>query len=148
MRRLNTRPPRSAAPRIARAGAGVFALLAKQTRFIDPGLAEQWPSLAGERVAALCRPGKITGRPPGRTLELHAVSGAAAAELNMLKDGLLARLNAYFGPSFITRIAVRQRPAAASPAEPAGRDDGLGAALSSFRAAVRRRGPAEPGKNE
>ncbi|MEZ5893059.1 MAG: DciA family protein [Parvularculaceae bacterium] len=144
MRPFRTKPPRSAAPPVSRAASGVFAELARQTKFIDPALAEQWPSLAGERAAALCRPGKITGRPPGRTLEVHAASSAAAAEIALLADGLIARLNGYFGPGFITRLSVRQ---SAPPPAPAGAGDGLGAALSSFRAAVRRRTPENPEDN-
>ena len=52
----STRPARSAAPAIARAGASVFADLAKRTKFMDPALAERWPALAGEKIAALARP--------------------------------------------------------------------------------------------
>ena len=142
-----TRPARSSAPAIARASAGVFRDLAQRTKFMDPALAERWPQLAGEKLAALCRPGRLTGRGLGRTLELYVPHGAAAAAAEMERDGLIARLNAYLGPGSVSRIAIIQtgkapkaptRPAAGK-AETAGGDVELGAALASFRAAIHRR---------
>ncbi|WP_375201184.1 DciA family protein [Hyphococcus sp.] len=142
-----TRPIRSAAPAIARASAGVFRKLAQQTKFMDPALAERWPQLAGEKLAALCRPGRLTGRGPGgggRTLELFVPNGAAAAAVDMERDGLIARLNTYLGPGSVSRIAVIQTgkavTASKGPAPEGGGEDGeLGAALASFRTAIRRR---------
>lgn len=145
-RRRNTRPARSAAPAIARAGALVFSDLAKRTKFMDPALADRWGALAGEKVAALARPGRMTGGPRGRTLELFVANGAAAAAVQMERDGLIARLNAYLGPGVIDRIAVIQTGRSPqSPKTGAAPDDKppaegeLGAALASFRAAIRRR---------
>ncbi len=143
-----TRPARSSAPAIARVSAGVFRDLAKRTKFMDPALAERWPQLAGEKLAALCRPGRLTGRASGkgggRTLELYVPHGAAAAAAEMERDGLIARLNAYLGPGSVSRIAIIQTgKAPKAPMRPAadkGAADGeLGAALASFRAAVHRR---------
>ncbi len=112
---------------------------------MDPALAERWPALAGEKVAALCRPGRMTGRAPGKTLELYVANGAAAAAVQMEIDGLIARLNAYLGPGALSRVTVIQtgrdpapapRQAALPSAEP---ETPFGAALASFRAAISRR---------
>lgn len=149
--RFQTKPARSAPPPLARVSAAVFAMLARKTKFMDPSLAESWPQLAGDRLAGLCRPGRITGsRNGGKTLELHVASGAAAAEVQMEADGLMKRVNAYLGPGAIARIAVLQsggraggrapRPATHQSPDAAPPDDsGLGSALASFRAAIRRR---------
>ena len=145
----STRPARRAPPPIARAGAAVFAGLAKKTKFVEPALAENWPALAGEKLAGLCRPGRLTGRAPGKSLELRVPSGAAAAAVQMEADGLIARLNAYLGPGAVGRISIVQsgpaaRPKAGNKPAPDGQEEGpsdspLGAALASFKAAVRRR---------
>ena len=154
---FHTKPARPAAPPLARASSAVFALLARKTKFMDPALAESWPQLAGERLAALCRPGRLTGsRQGGRTLELHVASGAAAAEVQMEADGLLKRVNAYLGPGAVARIAVLQSggrgpsPDGDGPAPVGGAaalqppDSGpLGDALASLQAAARRRSGGE-----
>ena len=144
----STRPARRAPPPIARAGAAVFAGLAKKTKFVEPALAENRPALAGEKLAGLCRPGRLTGRAPGKTLELRVPSGAAAAAVQMEADGLIARLNAYLGPGAVGRVSivqsgppVRARGTQAGPAEPGLAEGELGAALASFRAAIARRNP-------
>ncbi len=144
---FSTRPARSAAPGLGRTTASVFADLARKTKYVDPALAERWPALAGEKLAALSRPGRLTGRGQGKTLELRVSSGAAAAAVQMETDGLIARVNAYLGPGTVSRIAVIQSGGAAraaAPAPPAGDpappdDAGLSSALASFRAAVNRR---------
>lgn len=142
-----TRAPIPAPPSIARATAAIFRNLAKRTKYVDPALAERWPQIAGEKLDGLCRPGRLTGRAGkqggGRTLELYVPNGAAAAVVDMERDGLLSRLNAYLGPGAVTRISVIQTGRAASAsstgseAPPA--DGELGSALASFRAAVRSR---------
>jgi hypothetical protein len=145
-RQIKTKPPRPAAPRLARMTANIFAELAKKTKFIDPSLAQSWPALAGERIAALSRPGRITGQGRDKTLEIHVRDGAAAAEVQMEADALIQRLNAFLGPRAIARLAIRQsaraEPANAT-AEPSDNSP-LGAALASFRAAVKRRTPENP----
>ena len=143
--RTKTRAARRAAPNVGRAGAEVFSALAKKTKFADPALADHWPDIAGGEIARLCRPGRITGRPPGRTLEVYVPSGAAAAQVQMQVETIKAGVNRYMGPGAIARITIIQtgqdRQMPAQPAAPAS-DEGkspLGAALSSFRAAVDRR---------
>ena len=147
--RRNSKPARAAPPPLARTSAGVFAELAKKTKFMDPVLAQSWPQLAGERIATLCRPGRIIGARDGKTLELHVANGSAAAEIQMQADQIIARVNGFLGPGAVARIALIQSGRAASraaskappgaataPNEP---DSALGAALSSFRAAIKRR---------
>ncbi|WP_428407835.1 DciA family protein [Hyphococcus sp.] len=137
-----TRAARRAPPSIARASAEIFRELAKRTKYVDPAIAERWPQLAGEKLARLCRPGRLTGRGPGRSLELYVANGAAAAAVDMERDGLIARLNSYLGPGSVARLSVIQtgRPSAgAEKVEEGPSDAELGAALASFRAAVRRR---------
>ena len=149
-RPAQTRAARRAPPKIASAGANVFAALAKKTKFADPELIGHWPTIAGADLAALCRPGRITGMRAGRggkgrTLEVIAANGAAAAETQMRADELLAKVNRYLGPNAVARIAVRQSNKAPEPAAAprmANAPDEaspLGDALSSFRSAVARR---------
>jgi len=141
---FRTKSARRAPPKIARASADVFAKLVRKTKYAEPSLAENWPSIAGGEIAELCRPGRITGPRSGRTLEVSAPSGAAATALAMRLDDLLARVNRYLGPNAISRISIIQR-ATRAPEKPAGSqsaDDDpspLGRALASFRAAVEKR---------
>ncbi len=142
-----TRPVRRAAPNIGRASASVFSRLLKKTSYADPGLCDHWPNIAGSEIAALCRPGRLTGRGPGRTLEIHTPSGAAAAQLQMQTEALKARVNRYLGPGAVDRITIiqsavpAQLPSGQSQPEPQGSPDDtpLGSALSSFRAAINRK---------
>ena len=136
----NTRPVRPGPPKAARAAGAVFSRLARATRYADPALLENWPTIAGADAAALGRPGRLFGG-RDRTLELIARDGPAASELQMHADDLLAAVNRYLGPGAVARIAIRQRtikagPSASGGASP-GADGALGAALSAFRAAVK-----------
>jgi len=132
-----SKPVRRAPPRAARAGAAVFAGLVRKTKFAEPSLAENWPSIAGAEIAALCRPGRITGRGAGRTLELRAPSGAAATALAMHLDDLQTRVNRFLGTGTIARISILQTPGIAKTQPKSGDDASpLGQALASFRAAV------------
>ena len=144
---FKTRGIRRAAPSVARAGANVFSDLARRTKFVDPNLADHWPSIAGADIARLARPGRLTGhKSAGQALEIYVRSGAAAAEMQMRADDLLSRLNRYFGPGTVTRITIRQhagappqKAASAPVANPGADKSELGQALSSFRAAINRR---------
>lgn len=103
-----TRARRSPPPRLGRLTAGVFANLAKKTNYIDPAIADHWLTIAGPEIAALCRPGRITGDRRARSLEVYAPSGAAGAQLQYLTDDLRQRVNNYLGPNAIARITVKQ----------------------------------------
>ena len=151
---LKTRRARRAPPSVAKAGSAVFSRLAKKTKYVDPNLADDWLSIAGPEIAALCRPGRITGMPGARTLELHTESSAAALQLQGQTDDLLSRLDGYFGPGVVTRISFRQtagrrRAGSHTPqAAESVQDSGLQTALSSFRKAVARRGGSTPTHNK
>lgn len=119
-----TRAARQAAPALSRYASGVLADLARKTRFVDPDLAANWPVLAGSEIARLCRPGRLTGGREGRTLEVVVPHGAAAASVEFASETLRRRLNDYFGPNAIARIAIIQGPA--PPKAPGG-------GLSRFR---------------
>lgn len=134
-----TRPVRAAPPAIARAASGVFAALARKTKYVDPALAERWPDIAGADIAALCRPGRLVGPRQDRTLEVHAASGAAAAQVQMRAGDIKTRVNAYLGPGAVARIAIRQFAPARRSAATADGDGRLGQALAAFRAAISRR---------
>ncbi len=134
-----TKPVRPAPPKAARFATSVFARLAKRTKYVDPTLAARWTEIAGDEIAALGRPGRMTGPRQNRTLEIRAPSGAAAAQLQMFAETLLARVNAYLGPGAIKRIAIRQASHAPPPDPEAASGGSLGAALASFRAAVDRK---------
>lgn len=78
---------------------------------MDPEIAARWTELAGPELSKLCRPGRLTGGPSGRTLEVIVPHGAAAASVEFAAETLKRRLNAYFGPNAVERIAVLQAPA-------------------------------------
>lgn len=128
-----TKPVRRAAPGISRAGLDILSRLAQKTRFADPALSEHWTTIVGRELAAQCRPGRITGRAGDGMLEVCAPSGAAAAFVQMQSDLLIDLVNRFAGPGTIRHLRIRQL----TPATP--EDPALGAALASFRAAVKRR---------
>jgi hypothetical protein len=103
-----TRAARAAPPPLRQFSAGVLAELAKKTKYVDPDLAARWTTLAGPELSKLCRPGRLTGGPGGRTLEVVVPHGAAAASVEFAAETLRRRLNDYFGPNAIARIAIIQ----------------------------------------
>jgi len=113
-----TRGPRLAAPGISRFASSVLEGLARQTRYVDPELIARWTSLAGPELSRLCRPGRLTGGREGRTLEVVVPHGAAAASVEFASETLRRRLNDYFGPDAIVRIAVVQGPDRENPGKP------------------------------
>ena len=128
----NTRPARPAPPGVGRAAARVFSDLARATRYVDPALADNWPTLVGRELADLCMPGRLSGGRLARTLEIWCSSGAAAARIQFEAETIRRKLNEFMGPGAVGRILVRQR-ASAAKADP---DDRLGAALGRFRSSV------------
>lgn len=137
---LRTRPARKAPPPVRRYAAGVFANLAKKTRFVDPALAADWAAIVGTEFAALCRPGKLTGGRIGRTLELVAPNGAAAARIRFESEAIRRKVNDCLGPGTVGRIAIRQSSLAAALG-PRGGEPGLDGVLERFRTSVISRRP-------
>jgi len=119
-----TRGTRAAAPSLSRFSSAVLADLARKTRYVDPDIIAIWPKLAGPELSRLCRPGRLSGGREGRTLEVVVPHGAAAASVAFASEDLRRRLNDYFGPNAIARIAIIQAPRA--PGGPKG-------GLSRFR---------------
>ncbi len=150
MNEFVTRAVRRPPPKVARASANVIAALARKTKFVDPSLADNWPTIAGPKIAELCRPGRITGHGTGKKLEIFAPSGAAAAQLQMHCDELKIRINRYLGTGTITEITIKQT-ASRGPENRSSKNKStdndsnspLNQALSSFRAAVNRRNGAK-----
>lgn len=127
-----TRPARPAPPAIGRYAAKVFADLARQTRYVDPDLAAEWPRIVGRELALLCRPGRLTGGRIGRTLEILAATGAGATKVQFEAEAIRRRMNEVLGPGVVGRVIVRQ-----TSTLPAGGDGArLKTALSRFRAAI------------
>lgn len=114
----STKAARAAAPPLARFASALIADLARQTRFVDPDIAARWTELAGPELSKLCRPGRLTGGASGRTLEVIVPHGAAAASVEFAAETLRRRLNSYFGPNAIERIAVLQGPSPKGPEKP------------------------------
>lgn len=130
-RTVNTKPARSGPPAVAKYSNRLFAHLAQRTKFVDPQLGAQWRRLVGDELAALCRPGRLTGGRGGRTLEIFAQNAAAAAKVQFQAETIRQRVNVFLGPDTVGRISVRHRENACSS-----RESGLESALSRFRSTV------------
>lgn len=133
-----TKPVRKPAPPFARLSSGLIEGLALKTRFVDPALIGRWTELAGPELSKLCRPGRMTGGREGRTLEVIVAHGAAAASVEFAAETLRRRLNGYFGPNAIARIAVIQGPAPRDPGP--GKPASVGGAPASRLGRFRRGG--------
>ena len=128
-----TRPARKAPPQLNRFAARVFADLAQKTKFVDPNLAANWAAIVGPEIASLCRPGMLSGGRAGRTIELIAPNGAAAARVQFEAEAIRRRLNGHLGPGVVGHVSVRQSAACTS-------DPKLDGALARFRASIRQKG--------
>ncbi|MEM8937218.1 MAG: DUF721 domain-containing protein [Pseudomonadota bacterium] len=135
---VETKRQRRAPPRLGVYGARLMARLARKTRLADPELVERWRTIVGPDIADLGRPGRIAGGHGGRTLEIVARNGAAAAALQMRIDEIILAVNGYLGAGSVERIALRQysgaRAGTSPPAESAQQPRRGG--LSRFRAAI------------
>ncbi len=88
--------------------------------FAELRLVTEWEAVAGARLAALCRPVKVSyrgGAGLGATLVL-AAPGARAPEVEMLAPALIERVNAFYGYRAVARIRIDQSAAAAKEAAP------------------------------
>ena len=128
-----TKPARSGPPHMRRHVARIVADLARRTKYVDPSLVEAWPALVGPEIAALCRPGRLAGGRLGRTLEVIAPNGAAAARVQFEAEAIRSRLNEHLGPGAVGRVAVRQGSGVQSP------HSQLDGALTRCRASIRRK---------
>ena len=134
--------------------------LVKDRPLAETHLLLDWSSVVGEELAALARPLKVRFDRPaerlGGVLEL-ACDGGAALELQHRAPLLIERVNAWLGYPAIARLRLKQvtrpkpsmppppRPTKAKPLPPAPPlpsigDEGLDAALTRLRDAVRAKG--------
>lgn len=103
-----TRPARAAPPPIQRFSSELLAQLAQRTRFADPAIATRWREIAGNDLAEISRPGRLSASGVSRTLEVFATDGAAAQIIQMESAGLIARLNEFLGPRAVGRLSILQ----------------------------------------
>ena len=136
MRFIKTRPPIKAAPPVGRFVTNVFTGLAKSTKYVDPKLAVDWPRIVGDDTADLCRPGRLTGGHTGRTLEVFAKNGSAAAKIQFESEAIRRKVNGFLGPDAVARLTIIHKEERKPPSADAPKDPALGSALSRFRSSV------------
>jgi len=107
------RPQYRPAPHAARATARILRPLSKKfsggARI--EGLKPHWAKIVGPRFAKISSPEKFTagkGGKAGRTLVINAPGGAAAL-ITAASGPIIARLNGYLGPGYVSHIKVIQR---------------------------------------
>ena len=101
--------------------------------FAEPRVLTRWREIAGERLAGLCTPVKVSyprGSGLGATLVVHA-EGPRATEVEHLAPRIIERINQFYGYRAITRLRVVQ-------VAPAG---GFGEAAARYRAETAARPP-------
>ncbi|MEM1192250.1 MAG: DUF721 domain-containing protein [Pseudomonadota bacterium] len=114
---MATRAQRRAPPSLGKYSSRIVRSLAQSTRYTNPDFADQWSAMVGPELAALCRPGRLTGAPGnqqqagksgGRTLEVIVQNGAAATRISLHEAEIIAAANRALGPGQVTRLAIRQ----------------------------------------
>lgn len=77
--------------------------------FAETDVLTRWPEIAGEALAALCRPVKVSYRERrmGATLVVE-VEGSRAPEVEMSAPRILERVNAFYGYRAIGKLRVTQ----------------------------------------
>ena len=145
---VRTLPARRGPPPVRAQMAPHLARLAKRSGAMDPGLADRWNEVAGE-AARFCRPVRLRRGRGAVTLEVQAVSGAAAMRVEYAQAAILARARTALGEPNLTRLKVTQRgrtgerqwasrkveaAEVVEPAEPPARD--TTEALARMRAAM------------
>ena len=146
-----TLPARKGPPPVRAQVGPHLARLAQRSGAMDPALAERWDEVAGD-AAPYCRPVRLRRGRGGVTLEVQAVSGAAAMRVEYAQNALLARARTILGEPRLNRLRVTQRGQArerqwaskrieaehaVAPAAPPPRD--AKEALERLRAAMARR---------
>lgn len=97
---------------------GIVASAARRHGFAAADVIASWREIAGDDIAALCRPLRISGSSPagrrgegGRTLVL-AARREHALDIEYAADTIRERVNAYLGDSAIRRVSVEASDAA------------------------------------
>lgn len=106
--RVKTRPVRKAPPAVRGLAKAILGDVARKTRYLDPALAARWPDFAGDELAKISRPGRMTYGEDGRIVEVIVASGAAATRIQMASESIKERLNRHLGPNAVARISIRQ----------------------------------------
>ncbi|MEM8752517.1 MAG: DUF721 domain-containing protein [Pseudomonadota bacterium] len=80
--------------------------------FAELKLITEWRAIAGEAVAAICRPVKVSyGRRAGPGLGatlVVAAEGARAPEVSMSAPRIIERVNAFYGYRAVSRLVIDQ----------------------------------------
>ncbi|MEE9329967.1 MAG: DUF721 domain-containing protein [Parvularculaceae bacterium] len=106
---VNTRAARKAPPAIARASGKELARLAQASGAMDPRLAQKWPEIAGPELAKICRPLRLKRNGRAQILQVAALHGAAAMQVQYQLPALLGKVNSFLGHGRVTKIAIVQR---------------------------------------
>ena len=104
---------------LPRAGAAAARVLKPIARRFGPSLAElteRWPEIAGERLAKLARPTRLTQGRDGGVLTLLA-RGPAATLIQAESSRIIERANLYCGAAVVARLKIQQGPLHDRPAE-------------------------------
>jgi Uncharacterized protein conserved in bacteria len=88
-----------------------------QKGFADPALVLNWPQIAGDATARMCRPLRLSQSAQGGVLTLLA-EPAAALFLQHETRSLCDRINRYFGHPLVARLRFVQAPLAQRPPPP------------------------------
>lgn len=87
-----------------------LAPAAARKGFAEPDVLLRWREIAGEELARLCHPVKVTyakGAALGATL-IVAAEGAVALEAEYLAPRIVERINAHYGYRAVSRLKVTQ----------------------------------------
>lgn len=105
-------PFRTRKPGLSRAGVLVRGQIRDATAgrgFAESKLLTEWPEIAGQDVADIARPVKVTHPRGGLGATLVLLTtGAQAPMLEMQKEQLRAKVNAVYGYNAIARIQITQ----------------------------------------
>src|SRR5262245_8925074 len=82
---------------------GHAAAALNRAGFLDATLVLRWREIAGQDIARIAEPLRLTGGPDGAVLTLKCEAGAAVFLQHQTRD-LLERLASYLGPSQITGL--------------------------------------------
>ena len=95
-----------------RSGALLGAQIRKASEsrgFAVSRVVTHWPEIAGEEIAAICRPVKVSYARQGFGATLVVLTtGAQAPMLEMQKETLRARVNTAYGYNAIARVQITQ----------------------------------------
>ncbi|WOI52831.1 DUF721 domain-containing protein [Parvularcula sp. LCG005] len=112
---VNTKPVRSAPPKVSRSVAQRLAALAKASGALDPELVAGWQEIAGEDMAKVCRPVRLKKAGKSHTLVVSVPSGAAAMKVQYSQAAILARASAYLRLPGLKKLVIEQSGTIAKP---------------------------------